>query len=131
MKLVEIVESPWVSSDQLANLKNWFQEKGKVAAICKDSPGFIVNRVARNFYGEALKIIGEDNQQRAQELDKSIRSVGGFKMGPFELMDLIGVDINYAVTLSVWNSFKKKPSLRASSVTKKACGRKTFWQKIR
>ncbi len=90
-------------------MKAW----GKVPVLCKDTPGFIVNRVARPFYGEALRIYEEGIADMAT-IDHSMRSVGGFKMGPFELMDLIGNDINFAVTKSVFEAFFFDPRYRPS-----------------
>ena len=107
MKLVEIIPGVKTERDLALQLKHWFDEKGKKAAICKDSPGFIVNRVARNFYGEALSTV--KNISEVAEHDCIMREVGGFKMGPFELMDLIGIDINYQVTTSVWKSYYREP----------------------
>lgn len=105
MKLVEVINgletNPTISSD----LIDWFNERSKVACLCSDSPGFIVNRVARNFYGEALRAAGSFNQDKFHEIDNVMREVGGFKMGPFELMDLIGIDVNYSVTESVYHAF--------------------------
>src|SRR5690606_40637778 len=78
MKLVEVISSK-DSSPELANgLYAWFEEKGKVPAHCKDSPGFIVNRVARNFYGEPLRIAGEDDEKKFKEIDQVLKEVGGF-----------------------------------------------------
>ncbi|MDQ3929244.1 MAG: 3-hydroxyacyl-CoA dehydrogenase family protein, partial [Chloroflexota bacterium] len=76
---------------------------GKTAVFAADMPGFIVNRVARPFYGEALKMLGEGFAGVAQ-IDEAMRAAG-FKMGPFELMDLIGIDVNFAVTKSVYEAF--------------------------
>jgi len=130
MKLVEVISSK-DSSPELANgLYAWFEEKGKVPAHCKDSPGFIVNRVARNFYGEPLRIAGEDDEKKFKEIDQVLKEVGGFRMGPFELMDLIGIDVNYSVTCSVWNAYNKEPRfaphhLQEKLVNEKRLGRKS------
>ena len=80
---------------------------GKTPVQVRDTPGFIVNRVARPFYGEALKILGENASDAAiaATIDTVMREAGGFRMGPFELMDFIGIDVNLAVTQSVWQSF--------------------------
>lgn len=130
MKLVEIVQSEWVDETIIVETKKWLIDKGKVAALCKDSPGFIVNRVARNFYGEAFRIVSDDNPQKMKELDKVMREVGGFRMGPFELMDLIGIDINYAVTVSVWEAFRRHPRFAPHSLQKKMVDEKRFGKKI-
>ena len=77
---------------------------GKLAVHAKSTPGFIVNRCARPFYAEALRVLGEQGADPAT-LDALMREAGGFRMGPFELMDLIGLDVNIAVTRSVWEAF--------------------------
>jgi 3-hydroxybutyryl-CoA dehydrogenase len=105
MKLVEVIKGHETSSSLVDFFKEWFTQKGKKPAVCQDSPGFIVNRIARNFYGEALRIVGHEDHQKIAQLDTTMREVGGFKMGPFELMDLIGIDVNYSVTQSVWESY--------------------------
>jgi 3-hydroxybutyryl-CoA dehydrogenase len=79
----------------------------------KDVPGFIVNRMARPFYLEALRLLEEGVADHAT-LDKLIRDGGGFRMGPFELMDLIGLDINYAASISVYESYFHEPRYRPS-----------------
>ena len=93
----------------VALMKAW----GKTPVIAKDTPGFIVNRVARPFYGEALRIHEEGIADMAT-IDHAMKTVGGFKMGPFELMDLIGNDINFAVTSSVFKAFFYDPRYRPS-----------------
>jgi 3-hydroxybutyryl-CoA dehydrogenase len=105
MKLVEVIKGPWTSPSHIAELSEWFNQHGKVAANCKDVPGFIVNRVARNYYGESFRILNDINSEKVSEIDTVLKNVAGFRMGPFELMDLIGIDVNYAVTQSVWNAF--------------------------
>lgn len=129
MKLVEVVKTDETESTFIEELANWFQNKGKEAAICQDGPGFIVNRVARNFYGEALRVVNPHEHNYA-EIDAVMREVGGFKMGPFELMDLIGIDVNFEVTQSVWKSFFYEPRfaphpLQAQMVRSGRFGRKT------
>jgi 3-hydroxybutyryl-CoA dehydrogenase len=108
MKLVEIIKSETTEESLIQNLKTWFERNGKRPAICQDRPGFIVNRVARNFYGEPLRILNTAEQNKIKEIDSILKEVGGFKMGPFELMDLIGIDVNLDVTKSVWNAFHKE-----------------------
>lgn len=105
MKLVEVVRGTKTRDGLAEELAAWFDEKGKKPAICNNAPGFIVNRVARNFYGESLRLAGHENREKLLEIDTIMKEVGGFKMGPFELMDLIGIDVNYEVTKSVWESF--------------------------
>ncbi|HRH39028.1 MAG TPA: 3-hydroxyacyl-CoA dehydrogenase NAD-binding domain-containing protein, partial [Flavobacteriales bacterium] len=97
LPLVEVVPgiatAPTLAEQCADLMKAW----GKTPVLCKDTPGFIVNRVARPFYGEAIRIYEEGIADMAT-IDHAMKSVGGFKMGPFELMDLIGNDINFAVT---------------------------------
>lgn len=130
MKLVEVIQGRDSSEILCRELYTWFDEKGKKPAFCKDSPGFIVNRVARNFYGEPLRIVENDNEEKMREVDAILREVGGFKMGPFELMDLIGIDINYSVTCSVWEAYGKLVRFSPHELQKKMVeanrlGRKT------
>jgi 3-hydroxybutyryl-CoA dehydrogenase len=130
MKLVEIIKGDNTSEELCQNLYQWFDSKDKKPALCKDSPGFIVNRVARNFYGEPLRIVDEDDTKRMQEVDRILKEVGGFKMGPFELMDLIGIDVNYSVTCSVWEAYNKAArfaphKLQRKMVDEKRLGRKS------
>ena len=119
MKLVEVVAGSESNWEMCKSMSEWFREKKKVPALCKDRPGFIVNRVARNFYGEALRIVGEGEEESLREVDKVIKAVGGFPMGPFELMDLIGVDVNYHVTCSLWKAFECHPRFEPHSLQKK------------
>ncbi len=130
MKLVEVIKGKDSSEQLCRDLYNWFDSKDKKPALCKDSPGFIVNRVARNFYGEPLRIVETDDENKMKEIDAILKEVGGFKMGPFELMDLIGIDINYSVTCSVWDAYEKEPrfaphKLQKQMVDEKRLGRKT------
>jgi 3-hydroxybutyryl-CoA dehydrogenase len=130
MKLVEIIKGCDTDEVLCNELYSWFDRRDKKPALCKDSPGFIVNRVARNFYGEPLRIADSDDQLKMKEIDQILREIGGFKMGPFELMDLIGIDINYSVTCSVWEAYHKEPRfaphrLQKQMVDEKRLGRKT------
>ena len=130
MKLVEVIKGRDSSEDLCRDLYQWFDSKDKKPAMCKDSPGFIVNRVARNFYGEPLRIVETDDENKMKEVDRILKEVGGFKMGPFELMDLIGIDVNYSVTCSVWEAYDKEPrfaphALQKQMVEEKRFGRKT------
>ncbi len=113
MPLVEIIPSVQTSEETLTKAKSIIDEWGKVTVIAKDTPGFIVNRVARPFYGEALRIY-EEGIADFSTIDWAMREIGGFRMGPFELMDYIGNDINYTVTETVFTSFyfdqRYKPS---------------------
>lgn len=105
MPLVEVISSKYTDKKIAQELYKWFDQNGKKPALCSDSPGFIVNRVARNFYGEALRIAEADDEKKFKQIDEALKQVGLFKMGPFELMDLIGIDVNFDVTNSVWNAF--------------------------
>jgi len=91
---------------------------GKTTVLATDTPGFIVNRVARPFYGEALRIL-EEGLADVATIDWALREVGGFRMGPFELMDLIGNDVNFAVTTSVFEGFFYDPRYRPSLVQRR------------
>lgn len=112
MALVEII--PAVQTDaQLANkVKNWVSTWGKLPVITKDTPGFIVNRVARPFYSEALRLLDESYANCAT-IDAAMTQVG-FKMGPFTLMDFIGHDVNYLVTESVYQALYYDPRFKPS-----------------
>ena len=114
MPLVEIIPalttSQKVFDESLSIIKSW----GKVTVKAKDTPGFIVNRLARPYYGEAIKMYEEGVADFAT-IDHAMKTLGGFKMGPFELMDFIGNDVNYRVTETVWQQFfydaRYRPSL--------------------
>jgi 3-hydroxybutyryl-CoA dehydrogenase len=114
MPLVEVIPalttSQKVFEESLSIIKSW----GKVTVKAKDTPGFIVNRLARPYYGEAIKIY-EEGMADFATIDHAMKTLGGFKMGPFELMDFIGNDINYRVTETVWQQFfydaRYRPSL--------------------
>lgn len=129
MKLVEIVKGNFTSDETINTLKEISELIGKTPVTAKDTPAFIVNRIARPFYGEALKILS-DGTAEANKIDKVMKSCGGFAMGPFELMDLIGIDINFSVTKSVYEAFFNDPKYRPSFIQKKMVdadllGRKT------
>ncbi|OWK99479.1 3-hydroxybutyryl-CoA dehydrogenase [Kaistella haifensis DSM 19056] len=129
MPLVEIIPG-LLTKENLADeifslIKSW----GKTPVIAKDVPGFIVNRIARPFYGEALRIV-EENLATIEQVDDAMRTLGNFKMGPFELMDLIGIDVNFSVTKTVYQDYffdpKYKPSLLQQRMSEaKLLGRKT------
>jgi 3-hydroxybutyryl-CoA dehydrogenase len=118
MPLVEVIPAVQTSNEvvdlAVSTIKSW----GKVACLAKDTPGFIVNRVARPFYGEALKIYEEGIADFAT-IDWAMTHFGNFKMGPFTLMDYIGNDINYAVTESVFAAFYYDPRFRPSFTQKR------------
>jgi 3-hydroxybutyryl-CoA dehydrogenase len=121
MKLVEVVAGAQTEPEVLSALKVFSKSIGKVSVDAKDSPGFIVNRVARHFYVESLLAV-EKGAASFETIDGLIRA-SGFKMGPFELMDLIGIDVNYAVTESVYEGFNKAAKFKPSPVQKEKIGK--------
>lgn len=129
MPLVEIIPAVQTSSETLQLAKELVDSWGKKTVVCKDTPGFIVNRVARPFYGEALRIYEEGIGDFAT-IDWAMTAIGGFKMGPFTLMDYIGNDINYTVTETVFSAFYFDPRFKPSFTQKRHAeagflGRKT------
>ena len=118
MPLVEIIPAIQTSENTLIEAKKIIDGWEKVSVITKDTPGFIVNRVARPFYGEAIRIYEEGIADFAT-IDWSMKEIGGFKMGPFELMDYIGNDINYIVTETVFRSFYFDPRYKPSFTQKR------------
>jgi 3-hydroxybutyryl-CoA dehydrogenase len=118
MPLVEIIPAVQTSESTLSKTKAIIDSWNKVTVITKDTPGFIVNRVARPFYGEALRIYEEGVADFAT-IDWAMREIGGFRMGPFELMDYIGNDINYTVTETVFASFYFDPRYKPSFTQKR------------
>jgi len=129
MKLVEIVRGAATSDDAVKVATDLAVRMNKTPVVCRDTPGFVVNRVARPFYGEALRLLGE-GVAPVEEIDRIVRLEGGFKMGPFELMDLIGIDVNYAVTLSVYEQFFHDSRFRPHPIQRRmveggTLGRKT------
>jgi 3-hydroxybutyryl-CoA dehydrogenase len=104
MPLVEVVKGIKTNNDTIDKLVQFAKKLGKKPVVCNDTPGFIVNRIARPFYNEALKIKSE-GLASFEQIDRIMRKAGGFKMGPFELQDLIGIDINYFTTESVHQGF--------------------------
>jgi 3-hydroxybutyryl-CoA dehydrogenase len=113
LPLVEVVPWSGTASDVTEACLSLMTAWGKVAVRCSDTPGFIVNRVARPFYGEALRI-AEEGTADCATIDWAMRTLGGFRMGPFELMDFIGNDVNFAVTRSVYEGFFHEPRFRPS-----------------
>ena len=118
MQLVEIVPAIQTSKSVLDISVKIISDWGKTVAVAKDTPGFIVNRVARPFYGEALRIYEEGIADFAT-IDWSLKTLGGFRMGPFELMDFIGNDINYTVTETVFTAFYYDSKFRPSFTQKR------------
>lgn len=129
MPLVEVVQGARTASSTVEALVELANKMGKTPIVAKDTPGFIVNRVARPFYGEALRMLGEGTAAHEQ-IDLVVRQGAGFRMGPFELMDLIGIDVNFAATQSMYEQTFGEPRYRphliqARMVQQKALGRKT------
>jgi 3-hydroxybutyryl-CoA dehydrogenase len=112
MKLVELVKGKLTSNHTSEVLTSVCQQMGKTAVVCSDSPGFIVNRVARPYYLEAMRLL-EKGVANIYTIDR-IMEASRFKMGPFRLMDLIGLDINYNVSQIVWEALAKPERLRPS-----------------
>ena len=129
MPLVEVIPGLLTKDNLAQEIYALMESWSKTPVIAKDVPGFIVNRIARPFYGEALRIV-EENIATPEQVDDAMRSLGNFKMGPFELMDLIGIDINFSVTKTVYQDYfydpKYKPSLLQQRMGEaKLLGRKT------
>lgn len=118
MPLVEIIPGIRTSNSVTRTARSLINEWGKTTVLAKDTPGFIVNRVARPFYGEALRIL-EEGIADAATIDWAMKEIGGFKMGPFELMDLIGNDVNLKVTETVFEQFFFDSRFKPSVVQKR------------
>ena len=118
MPLVEVIPAIQTNENLVWDCVKLIKQWGKVPVVAKDTPGFIVNRVARPFYGESLRIL-EEGIADVATIDWALKTVGGFKMGPFELMDLIGNDINYTVTETVWTQMYFDARYRPSLIQKK------------
>jgi 3-hydroxybutyryl-CoA dehydrogenase len=128
MKLIEVVKTDLTNEQTTNIIIELAKQMNKTPVICKDSPGFIVNRVARPFYIESLRLV-EEASIDFSKIDSLMESIG-FKMGPFKLMDLIGNDINYAVSCSVYEQLgdpeRLKPSfIQKEKVEKGELGKKT------
>ncbi|TPE44259.1 3-hydroxyacyl-CoA dehydrogenase NAD-binding domain-containing protein [Pontibacter mangrovi] len=118
MQLVEIIPAVQTREGLAEEIKELVKSWGKVPVLAKDTPGFIVNRVARPFYGEAIRIL-EEGIADAATIDWAMTALGGFRMGPFTLMDFIGHDVNYRVTESVFASFFYDPRYKPSFTQKR------------
>jgi 3-hydroxybutyryl-CoA dehydrogenase len=118
MQLVEVIPAVQTSEEVLQKSVQTISDWKKVVAVAKDTPGFIVNRVARPFYSESLRIYDEGIASFAT-IDWALRTIGGFKMGPFELMDMIGHDVNYTVTETVFSAFYFDPKFKPSFTQKR------------
>ncbi len=114
MKLVEVIQAEHTSNEVVESIIHICKQMNKVAVVCKDAPGFIVNRVARHYYLEAMKLI-ELNLATVETVDEVLENAG-FKMGPFKLMDLIGMDINFSVSKIVYEAMGKPERLKPSIV---------------
>lgn len=112
MKLVEVIRAEQTRPEIITTLTQLAKQLGKTAVVCKDAPGFIVNRVARHYYLEAMKLVAEG--LATIETVDAVMEATGFKMGPFRLMDLIGMDINYGVSQIVWEALGKPERLTPS-----------------
>lgn len=110
MPLVEVIRGDLTSDETVAIGRDFVHALGKTPVLCIDSPAFIVNRVARPFYGEAFRLLSEQVAE-PETIDRLITSLG-FRMGPFQLLDLIGLDVNLAVTRSVYEAFFQDPRYR-------------------
>jgi 3-hydroxybutyryl-CoA dehydrogenase len=129
MALVEVIQGDRTSESTVEKAAALMKEMGKTPARAKDTPGFIVNRIARPFYNESLRILG-DGDASVEMIDRVMKQAGNFRMGPFELMDLIGNDINFAATESLYRSFFEDPRFRPSPIQQRMVaggnlGRKT------
>ncbi|EJL43364.1 hypothetical protein BAG01nite_32300 [Brevibacillus agri] len=129
MPLVEVIRGKKSSEENVQAAYRFATELGKVPVLVTDTPGFIVNRIARPYYNEALRILG-DHVAEVEQVDRIMKRAGGFKMGPFELQDMIGIDINFATTESVYTDFfhegRFKPSrIQQRMVQAGSLGRKT------
>ena len=118
MKLVEIIPAIQTDSTFLLQAKNLIDSWGKLTVLAKDTPGFIVNRIARPFYGEALRIL-EEGITDVATIDWAMTEIGGFRMGPFTLMDYIGNDVNYIVTETVFKAFYYDPRYKPAFTQKR------------
>ena len=129
MKLVEVIRGDFTSGEAVKTTIELSKKIGKVPVNAKDTPAFIVNRIARPYYGESLKMLAEGTAD-FEKIDKVLKACGGFAMGPFQLMDLIGIDVNFSVTKSVFEAYFDEPKYRPSYIQRKMVdanllGRKT------
>jgi 3-hydroxybutyryl-CoA dehydrogenase len=130
MKLVEVVRGKQTSDETINATIALARAMKKEPVVCKDTPGFIVNRIARPFYGEALRLLAEGVAD-VETIDKIVRLEGGLHMGPFELMDLVGIDVNYAVTKSVYEQFFHEPRFRPHPIQRQMVEQGTLGRKTK
>ncbi|HEU4963554.1 MAG TPA: 3-hydroxyacyl-CoA dehydrogenase NAD-binding domain-containing protein [Bacilli bacterium] len=129
MKLVEVIQGMHTSDEVMRTTSEFAKSLGKAAVSCKDTPGFIVNRVARGFYGEGLRLL-QEGVADVETIDKIARLGGNFRMGPFELLDLIGIDVNLDVSTSVYRATYDEQRYRPNPIQERMVqsgdhGRKT------
>lgn len=128
MPLVEVIPALTTNEKNLLKARNLINSWGKQTVLAKDTPGFIVNRIARPFYGEAIRIL-EEGLADIATIDWAMKEIGGFRMGPFELMDYIGNDINYTVTETIFKEFFYDPRYKPSFTQKRLCEAKHYGKK--
>lgn len=128
MELVEIVPALQTDANIVTTAKELIDSWGKKTVLTKDTPGFIVNRIARPYYSEAIRQY-EEGVADLSIIDQAMKQYGGFRMGPFELMDMIGHDVNYTVTETVWKSFYFDPRYTPSFSQKRLVEAKWFGRK--
>ncbi len=115
MALVEVIQGEQTLPESIQRAVELVRKMGKTPVSAKDTPGFVVNRIARPFYNEALRILG-DGDATVETIDRIMKDAGKFRMGPFELMDLIGNDVNFATTNSLYEAFFHDPRFRPSPI---------------
>ncbi len=118
MKLVEVIRGQQTSESVTGSAIEFVKHIGKTPVTVKDIPGFIVNRIARPFYGDAIRLLGE-NVASVEQIARIAKTIGGFPMGPFELMDLIGIDVNLSVTQSMYDQYSGEPRYRPHPMQKR------------
>ncbi|MFM1847959.1 MAG: hypothetical protein RL417_1433, partial [Pseudomonadota bacterium] len=118
MPLVEIIPGVGTKQQSIDTATELIKSWGKLTVLAKDTPGFIVNRIARPFYGESIRLL-EEGVADVATIDWALKEIGGFRMGPFELMDFIGNDINFTVTQTVYESFFYDPRFKPSLTQKR------------
>jgi 3-hydroxybutyryl-CoA dehydrogenase len=117
MKLVEVIRGRQTSDEVFHQAVEFVKSLGKIPVAVRDTPGFLVNRIARPFYGESLRLLGE-HVASVEQIDRIVKTIGEFSMGPFELMDLIGLDVNLSVTQSMYEQFYGEPRYRPHPIQK-------------